>query len=96
MKWLEYRGYGMIGGYDTYNLVVDWNCEDIKQLAYRNHHHPLINWSDEFLGLVMDSDTVAEMHITPRFPMGHWLRRDWKHNLGIDIACYERTYPSEI
>lgn len=84
-----YGGYGMFGGHDIYDLVVDWNREDIKHLVRQNQHHPLFNWSDEFLNLVMESDVAAEKYIADRFPVGHWLRRDWKRNLGIDIACYD-------
>lgn len=84
-----YNGYGMFGGHDIYEMVVDWNRANILCLVESNTHRPLYHWSKEFLQLLQDSEEKAEEYIQKNFPEDSWIRKEWKRNLGIDIACYD-------
>lgn len=96
-----YDGYGIFGGHDIYELVVDWNREDIKFLIRQNQHNSLVNWSDEFFDFLIEGDTAVGTYIASNLSAGHWLRKDWKRMLGIAIACHDSQnqvlkYPIKI
>ena len=84
-----YEGYGMFGGNDIYELVVDWNKNYLVYLIQQ--FHP----TDElYLGLAQAYQTggaeAASTYINEKVDAklaAPYMRTDWKRCLGIAIAC---------
>ena len=104
----RYTGYGIFGAYDAYELVVDWNKDDLPEIFDRLEKEHA--WGCQ-LGEVArayaagKSKTqineivcrgIAEGKLT-----GTYLKTQWKRNIGIAIACEEKNtdrlrYPLKI
>lgn len=101
-----YNGYGTFGGTDVYEVVVDWNREDLKAIAERK--------KTDFFGeqlweiAIKYADGASEDEVTEYVEekaaegkLPEYLISDWKRNLGIMIACDDEDnaslrYPIKI
>lgn len=99
----HYDGYGTFGGYDIYELVVDWNKEDLKEIFNRFDEK---HFAYDFKKVAeMYADDVPEEEITEYVKqlVGEdcYLVREWKREIGIAIACEDEDndalkYPIKI
>lgn len=82
--------YGRIGGHDIYDLVVDWNKDDLKQLfrdMSENHFGKRLSKIVDMFVDGVDEDEIGE-YAAEHF--GDYMKTDWKRNIGIAIACEDR------
>lgn len=102
-----YDGYSHMGGYDVFELVVDWNHAYMKRIVAllreggENPHR--CSWYhldilDMFVSSFFDEDE------TDRYVDGIYGKdyvSDWKRDLGIWLSCYDEDnakldYPIKI
>jgi hypothetical protein len=103
-----YNGYGRFGKYDIYELVAEWNREDILELYNKYKDDDDLfrtignvkeifesfqkGMSDEAVQEVVDK-LVADENVPG------YIKSEWKRNLGLLIACEhneELKYPIKI
>ena len=100
-----YDGYGEFGGYDIYDLVVDWNknyLEDIFNQMSENH------WGYHLKAIAIafqnDDERALRKEIERLINSGkepQWFRDEWKRTIGITISCNDKDnmnlpYPIKI
>ena len=102
-----YNGYGTFSGHDAYDLVAEWNREDLPAIF-----EEIVKDKDFGKGLVeivklfakgVSDDEITE-YVRKRVEEGRYaefLIYDWKRNIGIAIACKEKRceklrYPIKI
>lgn len=85
--------YGTINGYDIYDLVAEWNREDIPRLykaikekgkssLYKNFDE-IVKMFHKGIDDNIISNKIKEMGFAD------FLIHDWKRTIGIDIACWD-------
>ena len=87
-----YDGYGLCSdGSDIYELVVDWNREDLAKIAEKQIKAGSLREDSLFANLMRlatESDEKAFEYLEQHIAAGmEWLLTDWKRNIGITIAC---------
>lgn len=102
-----YDGYGVIGGHDPYELVVDWNKDHLPEIVEKleggtKHHFGVPCESNIALAYAEgDMDKVNQMVQAVAERCGSWYLKDWKRSIGIMIACEDEDndalpYPIKI
>ncbi len=98
-----YDGYGMFGGHEAYDLVAEWNREDIAKIFAKKKKEKA--WGSELSDIAeLFAKGCSDDEITQyveRTREGSFLIQDWKRNLGITIACHDEDnrslrYPLKI
>ena len=87
--------YGLIQGYDIYELFAEWNRADLPKS---------LNWGDDFKVLVkMFAQGKRDEDITRKaseiFGDSHYLVEDWKRNIGIfleEVDAKKIKYPIKL
>ena len=102
---LCYDGYGEFGGKDIYELVVEWNRAHLADI------YEMPDWKcvrteklrSIALAYMKDGEDAAQKLADTLFTgEGYgWIRKEWKRNIGIEIACYDKDneripYPIKI
>ena len=104
----SYYGYGVFGNHDVYELVVDWNREDLPTIL--NKKLGKKPWDGKIFTQIMKMciDGISDEEITAFLKdlvdsenCAPYLIRDWKRNIGIIIACEDEDnkalkYPIKI
>ena len=95
----SYGGYGCFNGHDVYELVVEWNRAKLKEiLADRKIQTSVCEkpfyMTEKFVESLMESDERAQEYINDRVNPDSYLITDWKRNLGIYLACYDKDNES--
>ena len=106
-----YDGYGHVGFYDIYELVVDWNKDFLKRnleglLSNKIPHESDVDHFDKslfekYIELDFDDEAMIDyMRQHPKYK-STCMVYDWKRELGIYIACYDEDnasldYPIKI
>lgn len=91
-----YDGYGRIGRYDVYNLVVDWNKYNLSAILKARRDHIFYNELKEILEKYIESDydemctTEFVKGLVADGKCGEYLISDWKRNIGIMLACEDK------
>ena len=87
-----YNGYGRFNGFDIYDLVVEWNKKDLKNIFQRlkKEDPKHFGLGLENIAIAYADDNIQEVtklvnKMAER--MGQWFLSDWKRNIGIAIAC---------
>ena len=98
-----YEGYGIFGGHDVYELVVDWNKDHLTEIpsipGFKTWCDP-----DAFYAIMkayQEDDKVAlQAAIEAAQKKNNCVfREDWKRAVGIYIACQNNAllpYPIKI
>ena len=98
-----YDGYGRFGGKDIYDLVTEWNREHLSDICKRDDWE--CDWCviDKKIALLyyVGGDDAVESYVNQKYPVNHYIRQDWKRNIGICLACYDKDnfrlpYPIKI
>ena len=92
-----YDGYGMFGSYDAYDLVAEWNREDIAEIFEKKKKED--SWGASLYDIaILFANGVSDEEITEYViktrKEGTYLITDWKRNIGIAIACEEQDNAS--
>ncbi len=105
----HYHGYGMFGSHDIFDLVVDWNKDDLPAIFARKKKA-----EGKFFGRSLadaaemlatgKSDAEISEYIKKEVFAGRlpeYLIDDWKRTIGIAIACEDKDnkslkYPIKI
>ena len=93
-KYIEeecYDGYGIMGGFDVYNLVAEWNFPVVQKSSFRN-------CTDDFVDKLFE---LREKNASDEEYEKLYNTLEWKRIMGIDIACYDEQnaslpYPIKI
>ncbi len=100
-----YDGYGHFGTYDIYDLVVDWNKEDLPNIDRTGHVFykqlaPIITY---YIQSDYDDSKTTEyvIRLVKEGEIANYLVEDWKRNIGILLACEDEDnaslrYPIKI
>jgi len=103
-----YDGYGDFGGHDVYDLVADWNREHLAKEMLQDILTTDYSKGDEkyyIYGLKRQIHTVQRLMDfksgLPDDQMQEKYEKDYKREIGIDIACYDNQnmalpYPIKI
>jgi len=94
----NYNGYGVFGGKDIYELVAEWNRENLTPDYLRKPERS--RWSDDEQGQIWYESAVRRYELSCNRltdykegmtdeQMFEKYGEDWKRTLGIDIACYD-------
>lgn len=89
----HHSAYGMIGMYDVYELVVDWNREDLKKLFSKKDpkdHFYKLKEIAELYGNGKNEEEIEEYMREHNYDMSLTIFEEWKRNIGIAIACYRK------
>lgn len=97
-----YDGYGIFGGQDIYELVVDWNKENLVNIfkhELKSAWNYLLPVAQAYVEGKSEDEIIAIWQTLDTSPYA--IAEDWKRNLGIAIACYEEDnaklpYPIKI
>lgn len=102
----SYEGYGIFCGKDIYDLVVDWNKDDLEHLFERKE---VLSGTPDYWGCELKDIAIAYQNNDSKLPdiidsiaKDHPLvRSEWKRMIGITIACEdnihkELKYPIKI
>lgn len=98
----SYEGYGMFGGKDVYDLVVDWNKDHLLDIPKLPGFKP---WGDEqsfhaIMKAFQEDDREAlKKAIESAAVSDPSMRTEWKRTIGIYIACMNNAllpYPIKI
>ena len=102
----EYDGYGNFGGYDIYDLVADWNKEYITSDAIRKpvrkQYREKTDYQRALKRYNYEVDRLKDFKAdTDDKTMVEKYGKNWKREIGIDIACYDEDnarlkYPIKI
>ena len=76
----EYDGYGNMGGYDVYDLIIEWNKDFIPSII-KQRNGKLADGKDMYVADLMNYYEGKEISVPLRY-------------LGIDIACYDEDNAS--
>lgn len=97
-----YDGYGSLGGKDPYELVAEWNREDLISIADRKVKSGRLkegSFMNQLMRAAAVSDDEAQRFVEECFRVGRlqtggheYLLREWKRNIGIEIACYDEDH----
>lgn len=99
----SYEGYGIFGGKDIYDLVVDWNKAHLLDIMEKIPYRPKdIYW--ELAKAVQEGRENACLAIVQKAisngTAAPLMLTDWKRSLGIEISCGENNaalpYPIKI
>lgn len=87
-----HSSYGMIGMYDIYDLVVDWNKDDLPKLFEEmepKHFGKSLEWIAKELAHGTSDEEITEKvrGLVAEGKMSEYLISEWKRNIGIAIAC---------
>lgn len=104
-----YNGYGSFGGHDIYELVVDWNREDLPRLfseIVKDHDFGCsLKPVAELYSNLKVTDAEVDDFCKKLFDSGKqselFFAKEWKRNIGIAIGCSEKRakllkYPIKI
>ncbi len=102
-----YDGYGRFGSYDAYEVVVDWNKNDLKEIFVKKLKEK--SFGSNLAGIaarlaegISDEEITSDVKkLVSEGSMPEYLIRDWKRNIGIAIACGDKDneslrYPLKI
>ena len=90
----NYHGYGMFGGNDVFELVVDWNREYLKDIFKKLDQKDPGGFHKTYSAIASFYQDHNKSGISEEACR---LGRDWKRELGIAIACvYNRSLPFPI
>lgn len=97
----SYYGYGMFGGYDIYELVVDWNKDELNAIFDRLEKNDPQTDGLYFRTLAVayqnDDKEILEKEINRFAKNSPCFKQDWKREIGITIADNDKlTYPIKI
>lgn len=84
----NYDGYGRFGGFDVYELVVDWNRGDLFYTLIMNMNtNPVLHGVAGYLDENRDDECQAyvDKMVDERGAPAHY-KTDWKRSLGIEIS----------
>ena len=98
----SYEGYGMFGGHDIYDLVVDWNRKKMKDIRMDDNGSYFDAEAKKIKELVEKG--LSDDEITEEMKKLHeagkimpYAVNEWKRILGIHIAClYNAKLPYPI
>lgn len=101
-----YYGYGIFGFRDAYDLVAEWNRQYLKEIYQRlmakTEHNNLFTPMDVIEAYQEKGDNAAQ-EIAKKYveKRGTHYLKDWKRDIGIDIACWDEDndalpYPLKI
>ena len=86
-----YNGYGMFNSHDIYELVVDWNKDDLIRLfnefGSKHFGKGLLPIVEEF---VLHGEEAAQALADKTYT--NCLRTEWKRNIGIAISCEDKDH----
>ncbi len=96
----HYGGYGMFGSKDAYEVVAEWNREELPEIfrkivSENAFGSGLAEIASLFASGASDnevSDFIKASVEAGKYP--EYLITDWKRNLGIAIACDDRRNSS--
>lgn len=100
----EYEGYGMFGGRDVYELVVDWNKERLAEII-RSSALETHAWNRGIMTAIADAyaagdDGALHAAVEKAAEDAPYMRTGWKRSLGIYISCGQKNaalpYPIKI
>lgn len=109
IKESSYNGYGMFGGHDIYELVVDWNRPYLKEIYDRLetefNRKVFLKKIDGgfFFGSELREVAIAAMESDEKAiqimkkkesSFPEYLHNEWKRNIGIAIACEDEDNES--
>lgn len=83
----SYEGYGRFGGYDIYDLVVDWNKDYISVNNIRKTHKTECDYSDIKKYIESCKRIRDFLSGKPDEYMKEKYGESYKRLIGIDIAC---------
>lgn len=101
-----YDGYGIFGGKDIYDLVVDWNKDNLVDILSNKNYKlhcdgsRLIPVAQAFIEGKSEEE-IRKIYAEVGGPFARSVPQDWKRNIGIAIACYDEDnarlkYPIKI
>lgn len=97
-----YEGYGMFGGKDVYDLVVDWNKDHLTEIS---NLPGFKKWGDSaayeaiMKAYQEDDNEALEKAIDAAAVNDPMMKEEWKRTIGIYIACENNhllPYPIKI
>lgn len=98
-----YDGYGMFGKYDAYDLVAEWNRDDIAKIFEKKKAEKAwgANLYDIAILFAVGSTDEEITDYVKRTRGDSFLVSDWKRNIGIAIACEDKDnislrYPLKV
>lgn len=102
-----YDGYGSFGGKDAYELVVEWNREDLKSIFTtivdcKKFGRKLAGIAARFAEGASDEEIREDVRKqVAEGTLSEFLVSDWKRNIGIAISCDDKDnaslrYPIKI
>ena len=101
----SYFGYGIFGGKDIYELVVDWNRPYLDQIFSRlDDKHPDGYWGQQLKQVAIaykNQDESALQDEIKRLSENFGMWEEWKREIGIAISCDDEhnamlPYPIKI
>lgn len=98
-----YDGYGMFGGYDIYDLVAEWNKDDLKEIFSRFTENDFGYGFKKVAEMFADgiSDDEITEYVRQKVGDDSYLVKEWKRHIGISISCNDEDndalkYPIKI
>ncbi|MCQ2081646.1 MAG: hypothetical protein MJZ11_08300 [Lachnospiraceae bacterium] len=93
-----YDGYGRMGSYDVYELVLEWNRKYINVDELTDNNQSFMIMIKSYCKGLSDKKMTA---LSRKIGFGYGNPDDWKRLLGIGIACYDNQnaalkYPIKI
>ena len=92
----NYDGYGTFGGKDAYELVAEWNRQDISDIFAKKYGEYGIDGNIDVIyefatmfckGISDEEITQKAKEMADSGKIQRYLVFDWKREIGIEIAC---------
>ena len=96
-----YEGYGKFDGKDIYELVVDWNKNNLPNIVQIPEIANDKFFDDTLKALAIafanDDTTAIDEILDESYPPDNFMRTEWKRSIGIAITCkYNHLIPYPI
>lgn len=97
----HYDGYGEFNGHDVYELVVDWNKDELLNIMKIPEIANDSFFTDELkaFATAFATDDDVELDRLIKNVQQPYLAKEWKRNIGIAISCEHNhliPYPIKI